>query len=63
MHIHPTITLERVMAALDAGGYPGFCVACGEETEGADPDTEGGECEACGRPTVYGAEALLISVL
>jgi hypothetical protein len=39
---------------------PGFCVACGEEAEGVEPDARRYPCEACGQRSVYGAEELLI---
>ena len=50
--IHPRITLARVEDAcrrqtceLD---NPGFCLACGSEQEGCEPDARNYECEECG---------------
>lgn len=54
------VTLEQVMEAVDSGEYLGFCVACGAEQEGVDPDARRGACEACGKNKVYGAEELLL---
>ena len=38
----------------------GFCVKCGADAEGVEPDARKYECESCGEPGVYGAEELLI---
>lgn len=64
MRFHPSVTTERVTEAIQRSrqlfGNPGFCIQCGEETEGVEPDASRYECEACGEPGVYGAEELLI---
>ena len=64
MRIHPSVTLERVTEAVERGHNllddPGFCVRCGAEAEGVEPDARAYECEACGRSGVYGAEELLL---
>lgn len=49
--------LERQQSSLD---NPGFCLSCGEETEGVEPDARKYPCEACGEKTVYGAQEILI---
>ena len=41
---------------------PGFCLACGEEAEGVQPDARRYKCEACGEKAVYGAEELLLMI-
>ena len=38
----------------------GYCLACGEEHEGIEPDAEHYACEACDEPDVFGAEQLVI---
>lgn len=48
--------VERQQLDLD---NPGFCVACGNEQEGCEPDARKYECEACGENKVYGAEELM----
>jgi hypothetical protein len=62
--MHPSITLERVMEAVERHNTtldnPGFCLACGEEADGVEPDARRLECEACGESRVYGADELLI---
>lgn len=61
---HSSITPERVMAAVERHNTtldnPGFCLACGAEAEGVEPDAENYECEVCGESRVFGAEQLLI---
>lgn len=52
MKLHPKITEERVLEAVQryhrSLDNPGFCIACGEEAEGCEPDAREYECEACG---------------
>ncbi len=65
MKMHKSITIERVVMAACSQGErelenPGFCVACGADADGCEPDARGYECEECGKPSVYGAEELLI---
>jgi hypothetical protein len=55
------ISLKRIMDAVERGDYTGFCVACGSEQEGCEPDARNCECENCGKHSVFGAEELLIS--
>ncbi len=38
----------------------GFCLACGAEADGCEPDARGYECEVCGERKVYGLEELLM---
>lgn len=66
MKIHPSITLERVVDAVERQMFglddPGLCVACGEEVDGVEPDARGYPCESCGEPAVYGASELLLEM-
>lgn len=39
---------------------PGFCLACGAEAYGVEPDARRYPCESCEQPKVYGLEELLI---
>jgi hypothetical protein len=41
---------------------PGFCLICGAEASGVEPDAENYECEACGSDQVFGAEQLLFEI-
>ena len=56
----PKITIDRIIAAVESGDYMGFCLACGDEAYGVEPDARKYECESCGKPKVYGAEELLL---
>ena len=60
MQMNSTVTLDRVMDAVQSGEYMGFCVRCGAEAYGVEPDACEYECEECGAEKVYGAEELLI---
>jgi predicted RNA-binding Zn-ribbon protein involved in translation (DUF1610 family) len=66
MKIHPSITQDRLAEAVERGmtglDNPGFCIACGADAEGVEPDATRYPCDACGQRTVYGAEGLLIAL-
>ena len=38
----------------------GFCLACGEPTDGVEPDARQYTCEGCGARKVYGVQELLL---
>jgi hypothetical protein len=54
------LTLQQVIEAVEADEYIGFCIHCGEEHYGIEPDARRYECEVCGKAGVYGAEELLL---
>ena len=62
MKMHPSITPERLIDATERRNHgldnPGFCIFCGEEAEGVEPDACKYMCKSCGRTGVYGAEEL-----
>lgn len=64
MKMHPSITAERVIDAaqreMTTLDNPGFCIACGEEQDGCEPDARNYECEHCGALKVFGAAELLM---
>lgn len=64
--IHQSITRDRVMDAVERHNTtldnPGFCLACGEEVEGVEPDARRYKCEMCGESRVYGAEEVLMMI-
>ena len=66
MKIHASLTPARVMEAVERQQLdldnPGFCIACGHEQDGCEPDARKIACEACGKKTVYGAEELMWEV-
>lgn len=51
-------TLEQIEAASEDSA--GFCLACGEEQGGVEPDARGYTCDCCGERKVYGAEELAL---
>ena len=66
VELNPTVTadvvgaaVERQMTSLD---NPGFCVVCGEEADGCEPDARRYRCESCHNMSVYGAEELLMMI-
>ena len=64
MKIHSTITEARVMDAVERHMHslddPGFCIACGADANGVEPDARKYKCEVCGARSVYGAEELMM---
>ena len=53
---------NAIIEAIESGQYMGFCVACGAEAYGVEPDARRYECEVCGAHSVYGAEELLLGI-
>ena len=51
-------TLEQIEPMIHDMG--GFCIACGAEVYGIEPDASGYLCEECGAERVYGAQELVI---
>jgi hypothetical protein len=41
-------------------GGKGFCLACGKEADGVEPDARKYACEYCEAPKVYGLEELVM---
>jgi len=58
------IDLQEVMNAVEESWLnctnPGFCIECGAERGGCEPDAENYECWDCGEMKVFGAEQLLL---
>lgn len=61
--IHPDVTADLVVEAVQRDDLDGFCIACGAEQRPIEPDGEKGECESCGAQAVYGAEQLLLHMV
>jgi predicted RNA-binding Zn-ribbon protein involved in translation (DUF1610 family) len=40
--------------------YGGYCISCGVEVSGVEPDAREYTCEDCGAEQVYGIEELLV---
>ena len=60
MKLPKNLSLDQVMEAAEADESLGFCLSCGEEASGVEPDARGYVCEACDEKQVYGAEEILI---
>jgi hypothetical protein len=52
--------LADVMAGIESGDSVGYCLACGAENYGVEPDARRYPCEECEELKVYGAEELLL---
>ena len=57
------LTLDVIMEAAQDDDNSGFCLGCGEQAFGVEPDARAYECESCGARRVYGAEELLIMLV
>jgi hypothetical protein len=61
---HKSITAARVGKAVERDMFgldnPGFCLICGEEADGCEPDACNYRCDSCGAEQVFGAEELLM---
>jgi len=53
-----TFTLEQIYEMQEEEG--GWCLTCGEEAYGIEPDARKYKCEACGARAVYGAEEMVV---
>jgi hypothetical protein len=51
--------LETLEEAISDGTI-GFCISCGADHFGVEPDARGYECEECGKRKVCGAEEILM---
>lgn len=55
---------SELLAALEAAWWgldnPGFCLACGKQQDGCEPDARNYECERCGAWQVFGAQEILL---
>lgn len=58
-----TIDPERLIEIVSRDEMAGFCLACGAEAEGVEPDACRYTCGYCGQPFVYGAEEILMAGL
>ena len=54
------ISLDQIIGAVETDDCRGFCISCGAEAYGVEPDARKYVCECCGKRAVYGAEELLL---
>lgn len=48
--------LEQIQEAME--NQSGFCIECGAERDGCEPDARNYPCDECGKNKVFGAEEL-----
>ena len=64
INVSPKITEEVILEAMErrttALDDPGFCIMCGCEADGVEPDARKYTCESCGADCVYGVEELVM---
>lgn len=57
-------TEDQMVEMIDRRGCsldnPGWCIRCGEEQDGCEPDARGYTCDSCGERSVYAPEELLL---
>ena len=60
----PNVEPGEILAAAEEQmfgmGNAGFCIRCGMEHDGCEPDARKYPCEECETPTVYGASELVL---
>lgn len=54
------IECDEALFAQMCDDYGGWCLECGDEAYGVEPDAQRYRCESCGAWQVYGAEELLV---
>ena len=59
-HIRSLLTFTQLLDVIEGDEDIGFCIACGAEHYGIEPDARKYTCEACDLPKVYGAEELVL---
>ena len=63
MKLPANLTVDEVIEAVEADDNLGYCLACGEQAMGVEPDARRYVCESCGEHKVYGAPEILIHVV
>lgn len=56
----PAMTTEEAEALIFDSEDLGFCIYCGEDAYGVEPDARRYECECCGKNGVWGIPELII---
>ncbi len=63
---HKKLTDDEIMAAAERRQMtlddPGFCLICGLEHLGVEPDARNYSCEGCGAEQVFGVEELVLVI-
>ena len=53
------LDLDEILDAIARDDSTGFCVECGADQGGCEPDARRYKCESCDALAVYGAEELV----
>lgn len=56
------LNMDLVMAAVEDDDGTGFCLACGAQASGCEPDARDYQCDSCGEKRVFGAMEVLLMV-
>jgi len=59
-YVIPVMSADEMKDVMFGMGCRGWCLTCGEEVDGVEPDASKYLCECCGERKVYGMEQLLI---
>lgn len=51
---------KPVVEGVSLDDVQGWCLGCGEEASGVEPDAERYKCECCGEALVFGVEELML---
>lgn len=54
------LDMDAVLEACEHDDNTGFCINCGAEVDGVEPDARNYHCEECGQNKVFGAPEILI---
>jgi hypothetical protein len=59
-YILPVVSEDEMQEIMFGMSDNGWCIACGEEAYGVEPDARKYECECCEKRAVYGYQELLM---
>ena len=66
-NIHTSITKEQLHNAVEEQMFgtenPGFCISCGANHDGCEPDAREYPCYECGKKKVFAAEELMMMII
>jgi hypothetical protein len=58
----PEIAIAALCSAVECRQMIGYCIACGHQQDGCEPDAIQYACLNCGELCVYGAEELVLRI-
>lgn len=62
MNITADLSIDEVFTAAQADDYIGFCIHCGAEEYGVEPDARDYDRGCCPESSVYGAMEILFHI-